>query len=160
MSLRTLFLPIALIFFLGCENQLIYKRSYPIPEEGWTYQDSLVFDFSIPDTLHLYDLELKVRHRTTFPFQNLYTRLRTRFPGGQVHSQLLSVELMDKVGFWQGNCSGQICTFARPIQKNVFFQQAGEYRIILDQHSRRERLEGVKSIELAVVDKGLRPSAE
>ncbi len=160
MSLRLLFLLTVLLLFFGCESDLLYKKSYPIPEEGWTYRDTLVFDFSIPDTLHLYDLQLEVRHHTDFPFQNLYIRIRTRFPDGQAQSQNLSLELMDQVGFWQGDCSGQTCTFGLSFQENVFFQQTGKYQIILEQYSRRDRLEGVESIELAVVEKGVRPSAE
>lgn len=144
------------IMVSSCQSDRYYSKSFSIEKPGWAYQDSLAFTFEVVDTSDLFDLVLQIDHTDEFPFQNLYTRAHTYFPSGKKHTQLLSLELMDKVGFWQGDCSGTSCAFQVPIQENIFFQETGTYRFVLEQYSRNAILNGVQSIGLQLVQKGNR----
>ena len=112
----------------------------------WSYADSLDFSFRIDDTLQLYDLWLEVEHAVDYPYQNLYTRIHTRFPSGQRLSEPLSLELADKVGRWYGDCSRNSCTLRIPIQQGAFFDQPGNYHITVEQYMRQDPVQGVRHV--------------
>ncbi len=153
----TFFLFAGLFVLVSCNSDRLYQKSYPLPTKGWAYSDSLQFDFEVPDTTTLYDLQITIEHTTAFPYRNLYTQVHTVFPSMQRQTQVLSLELMDQVGFWQGSCGGRTCKLLVPIQEHIFFRQPGTYRIVLEQFSRKEVLEGVREISLEVKAVGQRP---
>ncbi|PHN04021.1 gliding motility lipoprotein GldH [Flavilitoribacter nigricans] len=134
----------------GCGSDYLYERSYPIDSSNWTYADSLQFSFEIEDTLQVYNLWLEVEHSVDYDFQNLYTRIHTRFPSGQQLAEPLSLELADNVGRWFGDCNSKTCTLKIPIQEGAFFNQAGTYNITLEQFMRRDPIEGIRTIGFMV----------
>lgn len=146
---------------LACDTGLHYQEEHAIPEDsGWTYADSLSFSFDIADTLALYDLILVVDHRTGYPYQNLYTRIHTIFPSGRRLSQVLSLELMDKVGYWQGDCRGERCSLRIPIQESAYFNETGTYSLRLEQYMRRDSLPGLDALSLEVRSTGEKRSLQ
>ncbi|MCB0650739.1 MAG: gliding motility lipoprotein GldH [Saprospiraceae bacterium] len=143
--INLLLLTIPLIFF-ACGSDYAYQKEYTIPEEGWTYQDTLDFTFDIEDTTSIYNLYLKIEHDKDYAFQNLYTKVHTKFPGGERIAETLSLELADKAGGWQGNCSKKSYQLSIPIQKNAFFNATGAYKITLEQFMRTDPVKGLHKI--------------
>ena len=134
----------------SCNMGVHYRKEYPIPESGWTYGDSLSFSFPIQDTLALYDLILSIEHRPDYPYQNLYTQIHTLFPSGKRLSQVLSLELMDKAGYWQGRCRGEQCTLRIPIQESAYFNEIGTHSFTVEQYMRQDSLPGISGIGLEI----------
>lgn len=134
------------LLFFACASDYAYQKEYALPEEGWTYQDTLNFSFDIEDTTSIYNLYLKIEHEKDYAFQNLYTRIHTKFPGGERIAEVLSLELADKAGGWQGNCSKKSCQLSIPIQQNAFFNAAGAYEITLEQFMRTDAVKGLHKI--------------
>ncbi len=143
-----------LILALGCGSDCIYQQSFSLPEAGWAYEDSIRFDFEIPDTSAHYNLNLKLKHAWDFPYQNLYVKFYTRFPSGKMIEQLVSLELTENAVVWQGECSGKWCTINIPLQSNAYFPETGKYSITLEQYMRQSPVEGVKSFSLCVKPTG------
>ena len=142
------------ITFVSCGPDYAYKKSFEIGDQAWAYADTLDFDFRIEDTTLIYNLYLEVEHTRDYGFQNLYTRIHTRFPDGARLSELLSLELADKTGFWLGDCRGEICTLRIPIQEGAYFNQAGAYTIQLEQYMRVDPLPGVRAMALLLENTG------
>ncbi len=144
---------IALTFFNSCEDKVyIFEKKYELSNQAWTYADSLKFSVEIADTSAIYNLYLDLEHQTNYKKQNLYTRIHTKFPQGQRLKEQLSLELADKTGKWNGNCSGEWCVLRIPLQTEAFFNQAGSYQFTIEQFMRDNSIKGIKSVALAIED--------
>jgi gliding motility-associated lipoprotein GldH len=153
-------LPIALLPFLlllsACGPNYVYEQTYEMEQEAWHYKDTLDFQFAIEDTSTIYNLWLEVEHSTSFSNQNLYTQIHTRFPSGDRITEQLSLELANKAGQWLGDCGAEYCELRIPIQQGAYFDQAGEYRITVEQYMRRNPVRGVSALAFRLEDTGQR----
>ena len=147
---RWTIIPGLFILLLGCGPAYTFQENIEIPQEGWTYPDTLCFHFEIQDTLMHYNLWLDIQHETSYPFQNIYTQFHTRYPDGSGKDQVLSIELADQSGQWNGTCRGNRCTLHIPLQNNAYFNQKGSYAICIEQYMRECPLPGIHSIQLAI----------
>jgi gliding motility-associated lipoprotein GldH len=153
---------LAFCFFLeSCgKEKVIFEKDYDIKNGVWNYADTLIFAFDITDTMAIYDIILDVEHTPQYSMQNIYTNIYTKFPKGERIKQLLSIDLADNTGTWQGKCGSSSCDFEIKIQENAFFNILGQHIITLEQFTRLEALAGVKNIGLKIVDKGIRRDLE
>lgn len=136
---------LAIVLLASCNRPTI-KEEAVVSNANWTYADTLQFDFDITDTVHHYNLFLKVEHLSDYQWQNFYTMMNTIFPDGKNIEDLVSLELADKAGNWHGKCRGENCTVWIPIQENAVFNQEGQYRIQMAQYMRRDSIPGIKKI--------------
>lgn len=137
---------VALFFCIGCGENFYYQKKYTLDEQQWTYADSLQFEMTIPDTSITYNLYLEIEHGTDYSKQNLYTKIHTTFPDGKRLSEQISIELADKTGKWNGNCSRDVCTARIFLQEGAVFNQIGDYTFTLEQFMRINPLPSIKSI--------------
>jgi gliding motility-associated lipoprotein GldH len=138
----------------ACGPEYLYQEQKEIPSSQWSYRDTLDFSFQVQDTSALYDLSVEFVYADTFPEQNIYVKFYTRFPDGKRLSKALSFDLFDTEGQPVGNCRGGKCRALIPIQKNAYFNTAGEYLITIEQYGRREPVPGIRSIGLSVQQTG------
>ncbi len=153
-KITPIFAILAVIMLSACEPDYVINETYEMPNDQWVYEDSVRFDFTIEDTLKLYDLTLDVKYTTNYRFQNLYTKIHTHFPDGQRLSKPVSLELANAAGEWRGNCNAETCTTPIPIQTGAYFNQSGDYTIVVEQFMRESPVNGVQSLTLKVRDTG------
>lgn len=148
MKKATFVLPIIcfVLIIASCGNNYEYEQKYTVENNAWSYQDTLNFNFNIIDTNRIYNLYLEVEHESSYAFQNLYTQIHTKFPGGERLDETLSLELASKAGSWLGDCSGSTCKLLIPIQENAYFNAAGDYEITLEQYMRENPINGIISV--------------
>ncbi len=150
---------IFMLFIIGfgltsCSKNNVYNETLEIPGGVWNYPNVLQFDFEIRDTLSVYNLDLEIEHSPDFSYQNLYSRIFTGFPSGERLEKILSLELADKTGKWQGKCSSNHCKLNIPIQENAYFNQVGKYSLALEQYMRQDSLPGVFAVSLIIRKSG------
>lgn len=138
------------LLLTGCSSDCIFQQTIEVPDAQWTYEDSVHFEFEIPDTTARYNLNLELEHSTDYPYQNLYVKFHTRFPSGKTIEQVVSLELTKKAILWQGQCSGKWCTINIPLQTNAIFTEPGKHSITLEQYMRKSPVEGVRSFSLCI----------
>ncbi len=138
------------IALAACGPDYLYDERVELPGETWTYADSVTFEFPIRDTQQRYNLYLTLDHTTGYPFQNLYTRIHTRFPSGDNLTQQVSLELADKSGRWLGDCSGENCRLRIPLQTDTYFNQPGVYAVTFEQFMRRDSLPGIQNLAFSI----------
>lgn len=138
----------------ACGSTFEYYKSYTIPDSGWTYNDSLQFVFEISDTSALYDITVNIQYHDTFPNQNFYTQIETKFPSGKRLGKVVSFDLFEKSGKPIGQCAANLCSLQSFLQKNAFFHEPGKYAITLHQFTRTEKLSGLSSIGLGLQKTG------
>lgn len=145
------------VFLVACgKEKTIFEKDYDLKNGHWTYADTLDFTFNITDTMEIYDIVLDIKHKTNYPMQNIYTNIYTKFPSGERVKQLLSLDIADNTGKWEGKCSGDNCSYALKIQENAFFNAAGAHTITLEQFTRQDSLPSIERIGLRIVDKGIK----
>jgi gliding motility-associated lipoprotein GldH len=140
----------------SCKREKIaFEGVKNLKNAQWTYADSLFFDFNIPDTNKVYDIRLRVTHVPNFETQNLYAQIHTLFPSSKRLSQLISLELADNFGKWQGACSDKSCALEINIQENAYFNEVGAYRIVLEQAMRRDSVGALEKLGVVLVEKNV-----
>ena len=149
-SHRYCYIAVILLSIVGCRPAVIYDQQSVVVEEGWSYRDSLTYQFDVSDTIQQYDIVVTIVHSDAFSYENLYAMINTTFPDGRLTAQQLSLQLTDIADAWLGKCKGEDCTVEIPIASNRRFKEAGTYGISIAQHSRVADLVGIKSLGLRV----------
>lgn len=134
------------ISLAACGPNFVYEETHSLGAEGWPYGQALAFGFDISDTAQLYNLHLVLEHSTRFDHQNMYVKIQTRFPNGEVLEEQVSLELADKFGRWLGKCSGEQCELPIVIQQKAYFNQVGEHQIAIEQWTRTNPLPTIQSL--------------
>lgn len=143
------------IMLNSCGKTYHYQNTISIPNQAWSYQDTVDFQFDILDTTKIYNLLIDIDHTTNYPFQNMYVEIFTKFPEGQRIKEMVSLELANRAGAWNSDCRGETCNLEIPIQEGAFFNQAGAYTISFKQFMRKNPLKGIKKLGLKIEDTGL-----
>jgi gliding motility-associated lipoprotein GldH len=145
--IASLFLFVMLLC-LSCDKDYAFTQLNTIPDSGWTYQDTLKYEFEVGDTSSLYDLYLEIDYSTSFAYQNVYVNVYTGNNIAAMKKTQLSLDLSNKLGIWKGDCSEENCVYLLPLQKSIFFNQTGTQLFWIEQFSRSENLKGIESIKL------------
>lgn len=138
----------------SCEQNIFFSEEKVIAGGIWTYRDTLNFAFTVTDTSEIYNMYVDFEHADTFPSQNIYVKLYTRFPDGKRLSRSRSFDLFNAMGETAGECSGGTCRVHSLLQDNAYFNRPGEYVITLEQFMRRDSLPGLKTVGLVIEKTG------
>jgi gliding motility-associated lipoprotein GldH len=146
---------VIILLLTNCEQtNYHFKAETDFENATWKYSDTTDFKVNINDTLKRYNLGLSINHSSEYLNQNIYLKIHTKFPDGQRFSQRVNIDLADKAGKWYGKCSGGDCEVDAYIQKDAFFNQAGEYTFTVEQFTRSENLENINSLTFYIEDTG------
>ncbi len=136
------------LILVSCGESYVYEKTYEIEKGAWTYDNTLAYTFEVKDTTKIYNLLLEVSHSIDYSYQNCYLKIYTQFPSGEKTDYLLSVDLADGIGRWQGDCSGESCTTLFDIAKQTTFKELGQHTITLEQYMRKDPLKGLESLAI------------
>lgn len=137
---------------ISCGQSYIFEKKVDLEKGEWQYENKLDYTFEIIDTTKVYNLLLEVGHSKEYAFQNCYFKIYTQFPTGEKTDQVLSVDLSDGIGQWQGDCSSNSCTILVDLQKKAFFSTVGKHTITLEQYMRKNPLKGIESLAIKLED--------
>ncbi len=134
---------------IGCKKESYYfVHRYEIAPQGWYYDSTARFTFRIDDTARIFNLWLDVEHSPQYAWQNLYVQIRSYLPDGKIDTQVLSLELADESGHWQGHQRGKIIRAPILLQDSFYFPDTGQYRIEIDQYMRINPVRDVQALQL------------
>jgi gliding motility-associated lipoprotein GldH len=151
--MRYILCAICCLFVLSCtERGLVFSEERVILEDNWSYAQPISFDIPVSDTTTLYQLLLDVKYSTDFDYENLYVNVTTTFPDKSEVTDVLSLELADDRGVWNGKCSSTECVAPILLRNDFRFKQLGKYSINFDQYSRENNLSGLKAFELKLLE--------
>ena len=135
---------------VSCGPDFIFDEDFQLDAAGWTYENDVRFEFNAPDTTDLFTLWLTIDHSTEYAYENVYVKIKTVFPDQPATEQILSLEIADKFGNFQGQCTRDHCLSLIPLQTNLRFKAPGEHAIIIQQNSRVNPLVGINALSVAV----------
>ena len=148
--MRILILCICLILISSCTDKTIYSHSVSFENGTWKNQDPAIFNFSIDETTEKYNLFLDIDHSADYSFENLYVRIKTQFPDQTTVLDTLSIEMIDNQGGWISNCGNDNCELTVFLQQRTMFKSAGDHQISIEQFTRQNDLQGVRSLAFRV----------
>lgn len=140
---RSRFLMVVLIagmFFTSCNKDIVFSKYKTFDESQWSAKDKAVFDLEITDTQTLNNISLMIRHTETYPYNNLFLFVTTKYPDGKTLTDTMEVVLSNSKGEWLGSGAGDIYDFKVPIKKNVRFPLGGKYQFTFEQGMRVDPL--------------------
>ena len=152
-ALTVLFLT-GIMLFSSCDRSVFYEELKHVEGSEWKADDTLLFRFTITDTLQPYDLSFSVRNTTTYQFQNLYLFITAWYPDHTWSRDTAECILAAPDGKWYGKGNGKIRDSQFLFRKEVKFRRAGEYTIGVNQAMRIEELPGISDIGIRLQKSG------
>ena len=129
--------------FSSCNQNTFYQKTDAFPNETWNVDTTLIYPFTILDSLQFYNIYVDVRNSINYPYQNLYLFFTTQFPDGSRFTDTLNCILCDAYGQWTGRGSGKIKANRFTLKSKVRFQQKGDYIFLAQQAMREDDLKGI-----------------
>lgn len=148
--MRYLLISLIAIVLFSCTENRIYENTHTFEDKEWSYSDSIEFTFEVEDTSQLYGLGMTVTFSEDYPYQNIYTNIKTFLPNGETRKNLFSVELQKSEKRRSLQCNDETCLADVFLQAPLKFIDEGEYTIRVFQHSRDQSLEGISNVGLYV----------
>jgi len=112
--------------------------------------NTLVYEFTITDSLQYYNFYIDVRNTADYPYQNLCLFFTTQFPDSTVFTDTLTYPICDAHGRWFGKGSGRIRENRIALWKKVRFQQKGDYIFSAQQAMRDTVLRGIANFGITL----------
>ncbi len=142
-----------MLFFLACQNTVVFQGQKAIPGLSWHYKDTLVFEASIEDTLSLHKMHLDIRNSIDYRYSNLFIFLDIEFPDGRILRDTLECVLADRRGQWTGRGFGQLRFNRLMFRDDVWFPTKGIYTFRLLQGMRDDELYGISDAGIRIEKK-------
>lgn len=140
----------SLFLIISCDPGRVYEKNIKIPDGVWEYNNPVLFEVAISDTITSYNLYINVRNSGMYPMQNLYMFITTTAPSGHSVKDTIQIMLADNKGKWLGKGLGDIWDLQRPYKKNVRFAQTGKYMFKFEQAMRVEKLPFILDVGLRI----------
>lgn len=135
----------------SCTNLDVYEKTFPLPDQKWSYQLNPNFTFSISDTTSAYNIFLVVRHTDAYKYNNLWLKADIKPPGDSTKTQNIDLTLANDQKGWMGKGMDDIFEYRKNITPGpVPFKKAGEYTITLSQIMRENPLDHLLNIGVRI----------
>ncbi|MDR0385161.1 MAG: gliding motility lipoprotein GldH [Prevotellaceae bacterium] len=141
------------LFLYSCtDKSSVWRQDTVIASCRWNKDSLLKFIIPAEDTVSWYSLSVSLRNRTDYSFQNLYLFLNIEAPNGNTYTDTLNFILAHDDGHWTG--SGRAYSKYRenvfPYREYIRFPEKGNYSVTLRHGMRKDNLEGIFSVGLAL----------
>jgi gliding motility-associated lipoprotein GldH len=143
-----LILPV--VVAISCNRSPFYQKNDTLLNETWHIDSTLVYEFTIVDSLQYYNFYIDIRNTNAYPYQNLYLFFTTQFPDSTVFTDTLNAYLSDAYGRWTGKGSGKIKENRFLLKSKVRFPQKGAYIFTAQQAMRDTVLKGVTNFGITL----------
>lgn len=140
---RILFV-LLLLQLYACTTIDVFEKNVTIPDKSWERSFKPSIDFSIQDTLSLYNIYVTLRHTHAYSYNNIWLNLSYQLPGDSVKQQRVDILLADNQKGWLGTGMDDIYTTWRQINAQpVQFKKSGTVNFTIEQIMRDNPLKNV-----------------
>ncbi len=138
------------VLLSACGNSFIFEQEFKVPDKVWKSDQAVRFEVEIEDTTAMYNLFIKISNTEFYPNSNLWLFTKTTAPNQQAQIDTVEIFLADPTGKWFGKEKDGLWTGYFPFKASIGFPQKGKYHFQLMQGMRREKLEDVHTVGLAL----------
>jgi len=137
----------------ACGNPFFYEENALVPDGNWEYGHIPDFEVRIADNAAKYDVYVRVRHTSGYPFSNLFLLLHEKGPGLRDTAFRHEMTLAEPDGRWTGTGAGSLFENRMLAKSDFLFPDTGTYRFGLEQNMRTNPLKGIADVGLQLVKK-------
>jgi len=137
----------------SCGSPFFYEGNAVIPAGNWEYGHIPDFEIHIADRAAKYDVFVRVRHTSGYPFSNLFLLLHEKGPGLRDTAFRHEMALAEPDGRWTGTGAGSLFESRILAKADFLFPDTGVYRFGLEQNMRTNPLKGIADVGLQLVKK-------
>jgi gliding motility-associated lipoprotein GldH len=145
-----LLLLLMMMVVISCDSSRVFEEHIALKKGAWNVKNELQFNVAISDLLSRYNVYLNVRNGPEYPYSNLFLFMKTVFPDGSHACDTIELTLADYDGRWLGSGMGSVKFSKFLFQKGARFNQAGNYRFIMEQAMREPVLNGIYDMGLRI----------
>ena len=129
------------ILLSSCRNDIVYSQFSSIPSGKWHADSVAHFDYSITDEMGDFRMIVYVRHKETYPYQNMWL-----FIDNGLRRDTIEFYLADDRGQWLGDKHHGFIEMPVLIEENYHFPDTGTYHLDVQHAMRDTLLRGVTDI--------------
>ena len=139
---------------IGCDQSRVYEENVDFANKKWVIDSVPAFEFEIEDPNKPYNIYWNVRNTVAYPYRNLYlTYYLEDTTGRRITTDLHNMVLFEpKTGKPYGSGLGDIFSHQFMALPDFKFDEAGVYRVRLEQYMRTDTLPEIVSVGLRVED--------
>jgi len=139
--MRTLVLIGTIAMFISCDNSIVFEEYKSFENQIWSADSSVVFGYSVIDTICSHRFVIKVRHTTDYEFQNLFLFITAE------KIDTLELLLANKEGKWLGKGIGDVREVELMYRKDKVFAKKGDFTFEIEQAMRYGKLEKIQHLK-------------
>lgn len=135
---------LSFLLLISCKNNQFLQQYTEIRKQGWHTDSVLSFKYKISNPKPSYTINLKIRHTTNYPYQNLF--LFTSFLKGNsiITQDTVEVFLSDKKGAWLGTGVGGMREVEKKLNNSIV--DSGMYEIRIEQAMRYKEKSNINNL--------------
>ena len=141
---------LACLILAACNTATVFQENQRVSTEGWDYEQPLVFEVDMNDTLSLHELHLVLRNNTDYPYSNFFLFLNIRFPDNTLFRDTIECMLADRRGRWTGKGFGSLKTNQFLFRDDVWFPQSGTYTFSFRHGMREPKIQGISDVGIRI----------
>lgn len=150
-----LYIPMITLLFTmaACGDDTRVYDDYVDFENGqWNVQQKPAFEFEIKDTAQHYQVYANIRNAVSYPESRFFFQYTLQDSLQVLHKKLEQISLFDhKTGEPFGSSGlGDIYDHELLLLKDYSFKHRGKYRVIVEQFTRKDTLEGILAVGVRV----------
>lgn len=140
-----------LLQFYACTTVDVFEKNIAIPDKSWDRSFKPAVNFSITDTISLYNIYVTLRHTHAYSYNNIWLNLSYQLPGDSAKQQRVDILLADNQKGWLGTGMDDIYTTWRQVNAQpVQFKKQGEVNFTIEQIMRDNPLKNVMNAGIRV----------
>ncbi|MDL2238842.1 gliding motility lipoprotein GldH [Bacteroidales bacterium OttesenSCG-928-K22] len=143
----TLFL---VLCFGACNKKYVTNNYCEIPKEGWSYSDTLNYQFKIDDVNTKHSIFLNIIHNNDYKYRNLYLFTQLYDPDSVLTCDTIQFLLTDPSGQLLGRGIGETKEAKFILADNINFSKQGDYSLRIIQGMRDDYLFGIEKIGFVI----------
>lgn len=150
-----IFSVIVLSGLYACKQNTFFESTLEIPGNSWESDKAAVFDYTIYDTLQVYDLIITVSNTDNYRNSNLWLFIHTHSSNGEMASDTLEFTLSNEKGKWLGEKEGKSWHNELIYKSKIRFPQTGKYSVEIIQGMRDLKLNGIEEVGFKIIETNL-----
>lgn len=103
-----------------------YSEFRNLPQDGWAYNDTIMFIPSITDSVAQGDLSIALRHNNNYHYSNLWVEINYPLNDSTIKSDTINITLADIYGKWHGKGIGPSFQIEKMVSENLNINK-GDY---------------------------------
>ena len=119
-----------------------FQQYIEIGNQGWHTDSSLSFKYKISNPKLTYNTNLKIRHTTNYPYQNLFLFTSFLKQNTIIKKDTVEIFLCDKKGAWLGSGVGGMREVNKTLNHNII--DSGLHEIRIEQAMRYKEKRNIK----------------